>query len=196
MTKRLILTMFVLLLIAGVVSGCSQTYSSPPPDEELPPVIIEPIPWERNIEIRGPKGFQEDVQATLDMLEERSLEHYREIKTHIRAISLAETNEQNRHLGGYCITALGEAFLTRHHYDLYLERSELLILPEYALALVLIHEAEHLKQYREGREYSGEQAEREAVAAERSLLEALGADAEDIEKITGEQRFESRWWEN
>lgn len=195
MTKRLILTMLVLLLIAGVVSGCSQTYSSPPPDEESPPVIIEPIPWERDIEIRGPKGFQEDVQATLDMLEERSLEHYREVKTHIRAISLAETNEENKNWGGY-FTALGEAFLTRHHYDLYLERSELLILPEYALALVLIHEAEHLKQYREGREYSGEQAEREALAAERSLLEALGADAEDIEKIAGDHLLETRWWEN
>lgn len=62
----------------------------------------------------------------------------------------------------------------------------------YWLASVIVHDAYHVQQYREGRQYYGQAAEAEALAIQRQALVAMGAPAYWISYA--DRVAATQWW--
>ena len=200
MLKRFTLFMLFGLLIISLVACASTAVPVPEP----PSTVEEPQPESENtpkefiytLIINGPEEFKTDIEEAIALIKEHSYEQFVEVVTNI---IIVELEEEETEFEAYSISPIKQAFMSQRLYDAINNdpkfRNET-YLPSFALASFLVHEATHIRLYEERKPYKGIEGEREALAAERRLLESLGVDKETIEYFAGEHKLETRWWEN
>lgn len=132
--------------------------------------------------IDGPPEFQQDIKKALATIEEVSPEQYAEMCSYAVQIKLIN----------HKITKSGVAWADADYNQIYISDDLSVELNPYQLLTTLVHESKHLSQ---NPNMDAEQKEREAVLAEKILLEALDVEESIIVQFTNEQRFDSKWWE-
>lgn len=152
------------------------------------PTIAKAVPSDPVIE--GSPEFIIDMGNALALLRDKSPEHYSKVRKYIRLVKLSDSLQDNT--AGGEVTLEGNIHINRRAYELYRKH------PKNPFPIrVLVHEAQHMERdEKAGRIVVGEETEREALAAERDMLRALGVSQDVIEKVAGEQLLLKRWWEN
>lgn len=192
MFKRLIIIVLILVSLTSFI-GCE----TKDVQQLTKPIVAkeEPETTRRNILMSGPDSFKADIQAALDLIHDRTPEFYRDIDELVKFIMLTKPQINNSRAAAWANSA-GSIYVTNTFYNHLINSPEDYTLPEYQLALTLIHETAHIRQIRDGLKFEGEEyeREREALAVERAFLTALGADPEKIEAVAGEHLLKNPWW--
>lgn len=174
-------------LLASILVGAGLMYgflhlirdTNPPPAYAAKTIPSEPT-------IEGPPEFQADVQKALAFLKEKSPERYENVCLHTHSVKLVTEQVKPNAFAWTDIT--GTVYVNNSLYFRHFNDRSGNIMVAYPLPLTLVHETTHLVQLEQKRPWTGEAAEREALAAERDFLHALGMPPEIIDKIVTESR--------
>jgi hypothetical protein len=131
------------------------------------------------IVIRGDETCQFKTSQALDLLKSKSFKDYEYVKENIGIIECAE-----RGSGMYVWEKPPRFVAGRMTYE---NNSTNL----YASAIV--HDACHVVQFKQGRSFNGEEAERECLDIQYSSLKMIGGTMEELEAVRS--AFEKRYWE-
>lgn len=124
--------------------------------------------------VEGSQAFANRVGDAERLLQSRALSYWAEVRRSLAVIREGQSTYTSPSTG---VTVIGPANAASGPYW---------------LAAILVHEAWHVKQYREGRPYSGTAAEEEATLAMRQALIAMRAPQYLIDYAGGVTR--TQWW--
>jgi len=169
----------------------TDTFTFTPTPTSEPTVTLTPTATpvsssQSTIQIEGDENCQSQTSEALNLLKERAPNHY-QVST--QYIGIVECVAQGSGMFVWEVPPrykAGDA--TRDSSNIW-------------YAGTFPHEACHSKQYQEGREYLGENAEAECIQAQYNALEQLGASQEILDHVKNslstkywEVDYEDRWW--
>ncbi|MCL4517058.1 MAG: hypothetical protein M1379_15950 [Firmicutes bacterium] len=125
--------------------------------------------------ITGAAAYRQKVLAALDLLQNRAPKYLTQVKS-----SLVAIHESQR----------SGAQVQIHTFEL--SDATLQASDSYWIASVIVHDAYHVTQYLQGRPYSGQQAEVEALAQQKAALIAMGAPQRYIDYV--QQVAQTQYW--
>lgn len=198
--KRTLIVLLLCFALSTSLFGCSQeTLPQNPPaavaeDKPAEEAIQQETAPRRLIYIKGSDEFVTDITAALDMIAERTPEFYKDIRKYVTMIRYEKLGEDDFKTGGWA-NNIGWIYVTDYLYDRLKAAPSDFPIPEYELALLIVHETVYIRQAQEGRPGRGLEAEREALAVEREFLKALGVEPDLIEQASGEHWLDNPWWE-
>ncbi len=129
----------------------------------------------QSLTITGAAAYRQKVLAALDLLQNRAPKYLTQVKSSLVAIRESQRSGAQVQIRTFELS------------DATLQASD-----SYWIASVIVHDAYHVTQYLQGRQYSGQQAEVEALAQQKAALIAMGAPQRYIDYV--QQVAQTQYW--
>ncbi len=129
----------------------------------------------QSLTITGTAAYQQKVLVALDLLQNRAPKYLTQVKSSLMAIRESQRSGAQVQIRTFELS------------DATLQASD-----SYWIASVIVHDAYHVTQYLQGRPYSGQQAEVEALDQQKAALIAMGAPQRYIDYV--QQVAQTQYW--